>query len=353
MYTSLQIIPYECTYPEVYRHLAHAECVEVTWSSSDIQMNLMDIILAKGNDHLHKAGARAFIPGNFDKNSHEEVSSALMEMGFIVIILNGTHKEIRFPDEEKKVIDLKPFMTTHGTETPEEFNETLASLYIQHHMGRYPLAITGCLCVERGITFQSDISDDHIGFIFDYGIIPHIPNAATAYQTMARLFGNIGHFSNYKPCTIYANKKTFEKVRHEESIAINLPRIMFQRGMREATMETLVEAANYEKDKEYELIQEPFDTLEEANDFLMFHGFHKSKERTVDPKDGRFVLSSLTSDLERLSYDKVIATQRGWSKTSNLADVVRKGRGRRLYVCYRDLNDPASIVYIVRIVKTK
>jgi hypothetical protein len=220
-------------------------------------------------------------------------------------------------------------------------------------MDRYPLAITGCLCVERGITFQSDVSEDHNGFVFDYGIIPKVPNAATAYQTMARLFGNIGHFSNYKPCTIYADKKTFEKVRHQESIAINLPRIMFERGLRVATIETLVEASNYEKDNEYVLTQEEFDTLEEANDFLIENGFNKSRERNVDPKDARFVLSSVTDNLERLSYDKVIERQRGWSKTSNLADVVRKGKGRRLYVCYRDLNDPASIVYIVRIVKTK
>jgi hypothetical protein len=282
MYTSLQIIPYACTYPEVYRYLTHAECVEVTWASSDIRVNLMDIILAEGNDALYKPGARAFIPGNFDKNSHEEVSTVLMEMGFIVIILNGTEKEIRFPDEEKKVIDLKPFMTTHGTETPEEFNETLARLYSEHHMARYPLAITGCLCVERGITFQSDVSEDHSGFVFDYGIIPPVPNAATAYQTMARLFGNIGHFSNYKPCTIYADKKTFEKVRHQESIAINLPRIMFERGLRVATMETLNEAGGMNKAVDTDKDSFPCDTQEEAREIGKMLGVNFQHRPTSD-----------------------------------------------------------------------
>jgi hypothetical protein len=304
---------------------------------------------------------RAFVPGGFEKESHETISTALLSIGFVVIILNGTHKELRFP--EGNVIDLSPFVTISHTDTQQEFSEHLSRMYVEHRLDRYPLAITGCLCLERGITFQCAPKDGHHGFLFDYGIIPPIANKATAYQTMARLFGNIGDFPNYKPCKIYTNSATFKKVRNQEEIAVNLARIMHETGQEEATLATLKDAASFEEEKHLELTPREFTTLEEVNDFLKSftpppgkRAFQLEKMENLPrwEADERFIASSLTNKLELLSYDDVTKAHLGWTKTAGLPkSSVESCFGRRLFTCYKDITDPTSIVFIMRVLTRK
>jgi hypothetical protein len=230
-------------------------------------------------------------------------------------------------------------------------------------LDRYPLAITGCLCLERGITFQCAPKDGHHGFLFDYGIIPPISNKATAYQTMARLFGNIGDFPNYKPCKIYTNSATFKKVRNQEEIAVNLARIMHETGQEEATLATLKDAANFEDEKHLDLLSREFTTLEEVNVFLKSfipppgrNAFQLEKMEALPrwAEDERFIASSLTNKLELLSYDEVIQSHLGWAKKAGLPkSSVESCFGRRLFTCYKDTNDPTSIVFIIRVLTRK
>lgn len=355
-YGSIRVIAYETTYPECYRRLTDAECIEVEYASSDMMEYLAEVI-RPNYEWMVQPGMRAFIPGEFKKESHEDISKALLSIGFVVIILNGTHKELRFP--EGNVIDLTPYLTIGETNTPEEFNETLAAMYVTNHLDRYPLAITGCLCVERGITFQCAPKNGHNGFLFDYGIIPPIADKAAAYQTMARLFGNIGHFPNYKKCKIFTNHATFKKVHNQEEIAVNLARIMYERGQDEATLATLKDAASFEDEKSLEMTPKEFDTLDELNDFLTSERLPKHTSLNKDPTDERFILSSLTTKPERLSYNDVTENHRNWTKTSGwdkkaVESIVATGKPRtRLFVCYKDTTDPSTIVFVLRVLKRK
>jgi hypothetical protein len=211
--------------------------------------------------------------------------------------------------------------------------------------------------VERGITFQCAPKNGHNGFLFDYGIIPPIGDKATAYQTMARLFGNIGHFPNYKQCKIFTNHATFKKVHNQEEIAVNLARIMYERGQDEATLATLKDAASFEDEKGLALTPKEYYTLDELNDFLTSKRLPRHTSFNKDPKNERFILSSLTDKLERLSYDDVKENHRNWTKTAGwdkkaVASVVATGKPRsRLFVCYKDTEDPSTIVFMVRILK--
>jgi hypothetical protein len=358
-YQSIRVIAYETTYPPCYRRLTHAECIVVEYSSHDILDCIAEVI--RSRKHMVKPGMRAFIPGGMEKESHETISCALLSIGFVVIILNGSHKELRFPDGN--VVDLSPFVTVSSTVEQQEFSEHLSRMYVQYRLDRYPLAITGCLCLERGITFQCPPKNGHHGFLFDYGIIPPIANKATAYQTMARLFGNIGDFPNYKPCQIYTNSATFKKVRNQEEIAVNLARIMHETGQEEATLATLKDAAHFEEEKDFELSTKDCKTLEEVNDFLKSftpppgkRGFNQERDESLerDPADERFILSSLTGAKDRLSYDEVVHSQRGWTKTSGWPkEKIESGWARRLTICYKDKNDPTSIVFMMRVLTRK
>ncbi len=349
-YGRLNVLPYQVTHPACYRRLRDAKrVVEDVGKSSPV--DYIRHVLNKHKAKLVKPGMRAFIPGDYTKQSHEDIAEMLFSLGFAVIILNGSHKELRIPGEAP--MDLRPYLTVSDPDDlPEEFNTTLSRMYLENDLDRYPLAITGFICVERGITFQcAPAEDDHLGFLFDYGIIPPITDKAEAYQTMARLFGNIGDFPDYKPCEIYTNSATFKRVQNQEEIAVNLARIVAEHGLEEVGPEHIRDAANYEVEKDLEVIVEEFKTREEANEFLSTNGCNRNYKNNTDPSDDRFVMESTTKKLARMTYDQVMKDLSGFAKSSGF-DLRGKARqAGRMYICYRDLNDPDSVVYITRIVK--
>ena len=251
-YGRLNVLPYQVTHPACYRRLKDAKrIVEDVGKSSPV--DYVRHVLNKHKTKLVKPGMRAFIPGDYTKQSHEDIAEMLLALGFAVIILNGTHKELRIPGEEP--MDLRPYLTVSDPdEVPDEFNTTLARMYIENDLDRFPLAITGFICVERGITFQcAPVDEDHAGFLFDYGIIPPITDKAEAYQTMARLFGNIGDFPDYKQCEIYTNSATFKRVQNQEEIAVNLARIVAEEGLEEVGPEHFEAATDPEEYKRKEV----------------------------------------------------------------------------------------------------
>jgi hypothetical protein len=300
---------------------------------------------------LMQPGMRAFIPGEWTKQSHEDVSELLLARGFAVIILNGTHKELRFPTSDEDTLDLKPYLKVSDPDKiPDEFSQTLSKLMIDKRLDRFPLGITGFMCVERGVTFQTGPVDGvHARFRFDYGIVPPISDADEANQTMARLFGNMGNFPAYKPCDIYSNSLTFERVHRKEEIAVNLARIVHEQGLQEVTKADVARAAYFDEEKEWDLIVEERDTLEEANALLKSHKCRQKKTLKTD-KDG-FVLTSTTDSPAKMSYDDVKAKISRWRKTANFDVDDTTMQAGRIYTCYKDMTDINSVVFIVRIIK--
>ena len=358
-FPSLEVIPYKITAPEVYRRLTHCTLVE-EGTGREAAAEYVEAVLAK-YPALSAPGMRAFIPGNIKKDSHEDLSELLLKKGFAVLILNGVHKEIRLPNGEETV-DLRPYLSVSDPKkTPDEFNLNLAKLYILHRLNRFPLAITGFLCVERGITFQiappvegshAEFLFDHRGFLFDYAIVSSIKDKAEAYQAMARVFGNIGSFNGGKCCTIYSDSETFNKVRDQEETAVHMARIVYERQQRgestEVTENDLKNASRYEAEKDWVVRIEEFETLAEANDFIASFPT-KTRARSPKKKEG-FYHSSITDRARLLSYEEIFAAFKGWSKFTGYADAKKTAKEAytRLFVGYKDVEDPSTAVFIVR-----
>jgi hypothetical protein len=342
---------YPTTYPECYRRLNDAECIEMDVGASSPSDYVRHVLIEY--PMLLKPGMRAFIPGDITKQSHEAISDLLQAHGFAVIILNGTHKELRIPGDN--TIDLSSYLTVDEDESADltEFNTILSRMYIGNRLDRFPLAITGFICVERGITFQCAPDHTHKGFLFDYGIIPPILDKAEAYQAMARLFGNIGHFPTYKPCQIYSNHATFKKVQRQEDIAVNLARIMHESGREEATIAVVNAAAEYESENEWATFGGEFTDREEANELLRKNGCNRKLARTTPASIEKYMVngfekSTTTKGLSILSYDKVVSELPHWSKLSGFDINKTTTKAGRMFICYKDLSDPSSVVYIVR-----
>jgi len=228
-YKSLSVLPYLQTHPDCYRGLRSATRCEINFVGSAPEY--VKRVIETNAEKLVKPGMRAFIPGSIAKITHDVIADFLhKEHGFVVIIINGERKEILVPDHEP--IDLRCYLTVENGQVPTEFNTQLAKLYKENNWARFPLAITGFYCVERGVTFQCGPEEGvHDGFMFDYGIIPPIACAAEAYQTMARLFGNVGHIAGYKAVEVYTNAVTFSRVEKQEEIAINIARMVAEQGL--------------------------------------------------------------------------------------------------------------------------
>ena len=155
-----------------------------------------------------------FCPGNKQKSSHEDVCSILLPKGFNVLILNGDKKEIRYSDGRP------PTQIMERLEDDLEIAKTLNYIYYSNHLFNQPFAVTGNLCIGRGITF---VSQEPLGeFIFTHGIIPDISNGEEAYQLVSRCLGNIKGFDTYSPPCIFISPKMNVKILEQEMFAIEL-----------------------------------------------------------------------------------------------------------------------------------
>jgi hypothetical protein len=249
-YSRLNIIGSSNTYPDCYRCLKDSNKIIVDFICSKTEDYIVHII--EKYPDLIKNGMKGFIPGGYYKSSHDKIADILVnKYNFVVLIINGERKEFLIPGKES--IDISEYLTSSA-----ELKDILSRIYYENKFYEYPFAITGLECVKRGITFQSN------NFLFDYGIIPFVSKKVEAYQLMARLFGNIGDFCNYKPCSIYSPSSNFNKIQKQESMAINIAKIVEEQSLGDVGNEELRQAMVL---GDLDLLHEVFDTQELAISF--------------------------------------------------------------------------------------
>jgi hypothetical protein len=168
-------------------------------------------ILASNSDMVI-AGSKWFCPGSKNKKSHEQHCTVLCEFGFNVLILNGANKEFRMNDG--RIIPI-----SEQLDTDLEIAKTLNRMYYSYDMQSSPFAVTGNICVSRGITFASKINDNE--FLFTHAVIPDTTNSEDAYQMVSRCNGNIRDFVSYKSPIIFVSTKTSDIIKKQEDMAVS------------------------------------------------------------------------------------------------------------------------------------
>lgn len=162
-------------------------------------------------------GSIWFCPGSISKTTHYSIEHDLIERGFNVMILNSDRKELVF--NEKNVVPLN--MMEEMTEADVELSQTILKIYHEYQLYDRPFAVTGNLCIGRGITFASRNGSNE--FMFTNAIIPD-GSAEDIYQLVARLFGYIRDFEMFKisPPKFYMTDIAMSKVVQQEHLAIEL-----------------------------------------------------------------------------------------------------------------------------------
>jgi hypothetical protein len=246
----IKVKPFASTYPACYHKTVESHIVEIPATSRD-PMDYLNTVYSQHNNTLCVPGMRVFVPGDITVKSHDQIADFLVAEGFAVCILNGKKKCIRVPGMEE------PLVIAEHVPVGEimEVGKTIAIMYRDYNLSRFPFAITGKICLSRGITFQcedlttvlavqpdgtltssSELSYD---FLFDAGIMPPMSDRATLYQCVSRVNGNIKNFRNYKVPTLYMSKETRETIFGAEKIAENLATLVHTHNLADVGKEEM------------------------------------------------------------------------------------------------------------------
>jgi len=228
-YGKIKVKGFEQPHPEMYARFT--DCNVVTDDTAAVSsVDYLQKMYEKHEKDLCKPGMRLFAPGDVSRESHEKIAEFLCEKGWAVLILNGERKEIVMPDGEiRKIEDY----VSWENDTPEEIGKTITKIYKDTGLDQMPFAITGQMCVNRGLTFQNE------QFLFDFGIGFNLADRATAYQCLARMFGNIKHFQSYKKSTIVTTSRMKKLVEQAENIAVNIGKLVHDNELAFVDKETM------------------------------------------------------------------------------------------------------------------
>jgi len=260
-YNSMNVFPIENTTTDEYHG----------WS--DNKLALIDASVPTGTafvkhvldtrQELIRPGTKWFIPASYKKSSHTEVKDICVEFGFAVLVVNGDGLSLTMPYTKELILYAKD----------DELNVKIQHMYDAHSLDSFPFAITGNVCISRGISIMSE------NFVLDYGILSVCSNQQEASQNSGRLKGNIKGWRSYKPPVVFTTTR-FNGVAEEwESKSRGLAELAFQRELDgQSTVITKTEFKTLGEDHEYVIHGEDFNSFPKAKAFL------KTKRREMGLK---------------------------------------------------------------------
>jgi hypothetical protein len=333
---TIRVLPCLTTMPPVYHRIQDCNIYEKNFLATDAPGYLKEVI-SRYSAEFVKPGVRLFAPGDVDRASHNSIAEYLLSLGFAVVVINGDRKEVIVPGRATP-FQLAPYIDVE-TGDPEEIGRVIAKIYETNNLCEFPFAITGHLCLGRGITFQND------KFMFTHGVLFTMTDKANAYQTACRLAGNIKGYPDYSPPHLYTTSKMLETILQKENTAIHIARHVAENGLTEVDKAMV--------DYLYGDGKKPIREEDFLEDWLSFKSFEDAQK--VAPRiqkkgqdDRGFWLCTYdtthptkltTADLRRMKAGK---------KTANMPTINMKEVGAvayRLYVIYSDPEDVNSGTY--------
>jgi hypothetical protein len=328
-------------------------------------------VYALHKDTLSAPGMRIFAPGDLTVKSHDAIADFLLSEGFAVCVLNGKKKCIHIPGSEEPL-----YIADYVLEDEiMEVGIVIARMYRDQKLSRFPFAITGKICLGRGITFNCEqfmtylaMGEDGtvvpqrelvLDFLFDAAIVPPMNNRATLYQCASRVNGNIRGFKNYTQPTLYMTSETHQTILDAEAIAMNLPVLVHTHKLLDIGKEEMEWAIHGDEERYRESLEgrseavrgddfeahtpQEFKTFEEARAECRKHNY--TPQMPKKDADGFYMCS--TGSTKKHSYAEVIRFCNAGKRTSGMeCKKLEVGQTRaRMYACYKD---DGELVFIVR-----
>ena len=171
-----------------------------TFGSNNVE-NMVELLTG---DLKPEKGQVWYIPASREKGSHLAMKELLIAEGIVVLIINGEGYHLYYPNKHREI-----FKT-------DTLSEDLGIFYKNNKLFKYPLVITGKLCISRGATITS------MYMFLSYCVLPDMSNKDSLYQLAGRVCGNTKMWGNYKQVTIICNTKTRDKLFKMEGKVVSL-----------------------------------------------------------------------------------------------------------------------------------
>ena len=222
-------------------------------------------------EEMKSPGSKWFIPAESKQTTHNSIKKMCVKNGFAVFVVNGKGLSLSLPVTLEEIGPIKK---------TDELNTMMLQLYHEHHLERYPLAITGNLCIGRGISIMSN------DFMLNYAILSSCHNKQEASQLSGRVKGNIKGFDNYKAPTVFTTGK-FDRIATEwESKSRELAKLAFERAGDGEAIITKNEYKTLGEDYEYVCHDELFKSYAQAVKFLNKNKRKMDVSRITSSKKG-------------------------------------------------------------------
>jgi hypothetical protein len=208
---TIRVFPIENTTTPNYNGWKDNKIIPVLETVAVSHNSYIEYILKKYPSQI-TPGSKWFIPAQKTKKSHKITADTCLKYGFAVAVINGNGFTIYIPGHE-------PF-----TNKKDRISETLIlDMYRKYKLDRFPFAITGQICVSRGITINSK------QFMITHAIMPwKIEDESECSQLAGRMKGNFKDWENYKPARIYTTLKNNTVAMKYENFARKLGRYSFE-----------------------------------------------------------------------------------------------------------------------------
>jgi hypothetical protein len=278
-YKYMNVFPIENTTSESYHgwednHIVH---IDHDGDCAQFAQHVLSEVIGKLVPKL-RPGTKLFIPGKRIKKSHDDIRKLCVKRGIAVICVNGDGLTLTLPFTPRA-----SFMFTKD----DDLNSMVLKIYKDHNLARFPLAITGYICIGRGITIMSE------NFMIDYAILSHYSDKNEASQLAGRTKGNIKGFENYKAPTVFTTEEFDSIAREWEGKSRMLAELAFEKEQNgEAPVITSSELypTKVDTDKDHRVFDTQDEALEFAKDSLGLSLFKRKtseapKELQVDGKN--------------------------------------------------------------------
>jgi hypothetical protein len=261
-YKYMNVFPIETTTTEQY-HGWEDNCIDIRPKKECLEF--AEFILTDIAKDKILPGTKWFIPSRTAKNSHGRMKDLCVASNMAVLCVNGDGIILTIPGIHDSI----------SIEKNAEINVTILKLYKKYNLKKYAFAITGNICIGRGISIMSS------SFMMDYAILSHYSNKNEASQLAGRMKGNIKGFPGYKEksCTIYTTDD-FHKIAIEwEQKSKNLATIAYKKEQEgNSTVLDKNDFNTCEKNYAYICHATLFTKFKDAVDFLT------TKQRDMDCK---------------------------------------------------------------------
>jgi len=316
-------------------------------------------VLSNMGSEFIRPGKKWIIHAEYKKSSHLKVKDICIDKGFAVFIVNGEGLNLYLPDKQ-----------LYRYKKDNELNKMILKIYREKSLDKYPLAITGNVCIGRGLSILSE------DFMIDCGIFCSCNNKQEASQNAGRLKGNIKKWKTYKKPIVFTTIHFDKVVRKEEQKSRKLAELAYSK---ETVGDSALISNNEFKTlgEEHEHIVHPdlFLTFKDAKQFLATKGRDMAKSieppvkcketstsihrRLLDPlpkgtkvKNGYALSSRMGKSIEEITQNDRITLNNIPGPSFGISS--NKGTRYLILPIYKDLDVPYNREeYQVRYIKFK